>query len=49
LPDIPYTSAILSPKQEKEEIMFPGFMLDIEPDLFVDFGNVMNHYSIKKP
>jgi hypothetical protein len=24
-------------------------MLDIKPDLFADFGNVMNHYSIKKP
>jgi hypothetical protein len=24
-------------------------MLDIEPDLFADFGNVMNYYSIKKP
>jgi hypothetical protein len=24
-------------------------MLDIEPDLFADFRNVMNYYSIKKP
>jgi hypothetical protein len=29
--------------------MFPNFMLDIEPDLFADFGNIMNYYSIKKP
>jgi hypothetical protein len=49
LPDIPSTSAILSPEQKKEEILFPNFMLDIEPDLFADFGNIMNHYSIKKP
>jgi hypothetical protein len=49
LPDISSTSAILSHEQEKEEISFPDFMLDIEPDLFADFGNVMNHYSIKKP
>jgi hypothetical protein len=33
LPDIPSTSAILSPEQEKEEILFPDFMLHIEPDL----------------
>jgi hypothetical protein len=49
LPDIPSTSAILSAEQEEEEISFPNFMLDIEPDLFSNFGNVMNHHSIKKP
>jgi hypothetical protein len=49
LPDIPSTSAIPSSKQEKEEILFPDFMLDIKPDLFADFENVMNYYSIKKP
>jgi hypothetical protein len=42
LPDIPSTSAIPSFEQEKEEIMFPKFMLDIEPGLFADFGNIMN-------
>lgn len=49
LPVIPSTSAIPSSEQEKEENPFPDFMLDIEPDLFADFGNVMNYYSIKKP
>jgi hypothetical protein len=49
LPDIPSTSAIPSSEQEKEEILFPDFMLDIKPDLFADFENVMNYYSIKKP
>jgi hypothetical protein len=49
LPDIPSTSAIPSSEQEKEEIMFPDFMLDIKPDLFADFGNIINYYSIKKP
>jgi hypothetical protein len=49
LPDIPSTSAIPSSEQEEEEIQFPDFMLDIEPDPFSDFGNVMNHHSIKKP
>jgi hypothetical protein len=49
LPDIPSTSAILSSEQEEEEIPFPDFMLDIEPDLFSDFGNIMNYYSINKP
>jgi hypothetical protein len=24
-------------------------MLDIETDLFANFGNVLNYYSIKKP
>jgi hypothetical protein len=49
LPDIPSTSAIPSSEQEEEEISFPDFMLDIEPDLFSDFGNIMNYHSIKKP
>jgi hypothetical protein len=48
LPNIPSTSAIPSSEQE-EEILFPDFMLDIEPDLFSDFGNIMNYHSIKKP
>jgi hypothetical protein len=48
-PDIPSTLAIPSSEQEKEEIPFPDFMLDIKPDLFVDFGEVLNYYSIKKP
>jgi hypothetical protein len=46
--DIPSTSAIPCFEQE-EEILFPNFMLDIEPDLFSIFGNVINHHSIKKP
>jgi len=49
LPDIPSTTANTSLEQEKEEILFPDFMLDIEPDLFSDFGNVLNYYSMKKP
>jgi hypothetical protein len=42
LPDIPSILAIPSSEQEEEEIMFPDFMLDIELDLFSDFGNIMN-------
>jgi hypothetical protein len=49
LPDIPSTSTIPSSEQEKEESLFPDFLLDIKPDLFANFGNVMNYYSIKKP
>jgi hypothetical protein len=49
LPDIPSTSGIPSSEQEKEEILFPNFLLDIKPDLFANFGNVMNYYYIKKP
>jgi hypothetical protein len=33
LPNIPSTSTIPSSEQE-EEILFPDFMLDIEPNLF---------------
>jgi hypothetical protein len=35
LPDIPSTLVIPSSEQEEEEIPFPDFMLDIEPDLFL--------------
>jgi hypothetical protein len=50
LPDIPSISATpCSEPPKEEEIMFPNFMLDIETDLFVDFGNISNYYSIKKP
>jgi hypothetical protein len=50
LPDTPSTSAIpCSKQQEEKETLFPDFMLDIEPDLFADFKNILNYYSIKKP
>jgi hypothetical protein len=50
LPDTPSTLAIpCSEPQEEEETLFPDFMLDIEPALFADFGNILNYYSIKKP
>jgi hypothetical protein len=48
--DIPSTLATPCSKPPKEEeIPFPDFMLDIEIDLFADFGNILNYYSIKKP
>ena len=43
------TSANICLEQEKEEIMFPDFMLDIESDLFFEFGNVLNYHSMKRP
>jgi hypothetical protein len=50
LPNIPSTSATPCSEPPKEkEIPFPDFMLDIETDLFTDFGNILNYYSIKKP
>jgi hypothetical protein len=50
LPNIPSTSATPCSEPPKEkEIPFPDFMLDIETDLFADFGNISNYYSIKKP
>ena len=36
-------------RARKEEILFLDFMLDIEPDLFSEFGNVLNYHSIKRP
>jgi hypothetical protein len=49
LPDTSSTSATPCSKLQKEGILFPDFMLDIEPDLFTDFGNVLKYLSIKKP
>jgi hypothetical protein len=50
LPDIPSTLATPCSKPPKEkEIPFPNFMLDVETDLFADFENISNYYSIKKP
>jgi hypothetical protein len=49
LPDIPSTSASPCLEQEKEDTPLPDFMLDIEPDLFFDFGNIFNYHTMKKP
>jgi hypothetical protein len=50
LPDIPSTSATPCSEPPKgEKILFPDFMLDIKTDLFADFRNISNYYSIKKP
>jgi hypothetical protein len=49
LSDIPSNSATpCSEPPKDEEILFLDFMLDIETDLFADFGNILNYYSIKK-
>ena len=48
-PHTPSTSANTCLEQEKEEIPFPYFMLDIEPDLFSEFGNILNYHSMKRP
>jgi len=49
LPNSPSTLAIPSSEPQKEEIPPPDFMLDIESDLFADFGNITNYYSIDRP
>jgi len=49
LPDTPSTSSNTCLEQEKEEIPFPEFMLDIEPNLFSEFVNVLNYHSVKRP
>jgi hypothetical protein len=49
LPDTPSTSASTCLEQEKEEIMFLDFMLDIGPNLFSNFGNVLDYHSVERP
>ena len=49
LPNSSSALAIPSSEPQKEEIPPPDFMLDIESDLFVDFGNISNYRSINKP
>jgi len=42
LPNFSSALAIPSSKPQKEEIPPPDFILDIEYDLFSDFGNISN-------
>ena len=49
LPNSPSTLAIPCSEPQKEEIPPPDFMLDIESDLFADFGNISNYHSINRP
>jgi hypothetical protein len=49
LPDIPSTSVAPCSEPPKEEIPFPNFMFNFETNLFADFGNISNYYSIRKP
>ena len=49
LPNSSSTLAIPSSEPQKEEIPPPDFMLDIESDLFADFGNISNYHSINRP
>jgi len=49
LSNSPSTLAIPSSEPQREEIPSPDFMLDIESDLFADFGNISNYHSIDRP
>ena len=49
LPNSSATLAIPSSEPQEEEIPPPDFMLDIESDLFADFGNISNYHSINNP
>ena len=49
LPNFSSVSAIPSSEPLKEEIPPPDFMLDIEYDVFANFGNISNYHSIDKP
>jgi len=46
-----FSSASVIPcfEPQMEEIPPPDFMLDIESDIFADFGNISNNHSINKP
>jgi len=49
LPNSPSTLAIPSSELQKEEIPPPDFMLDIESNLFANFGIISNYHSIDRP
>jgi len=49
MPNSASTLAIPSSKPQKEEIPPPDFMLDIESDLFADFGNISNYHANDRP
>jgi hypothetical protein len=50
LPYLPQTSAVpISEPLEKEETPISNFMLDFEDELFTEYGNTSNYYSLKKP
>ena len=49
LPNSSSTLAISGSEPQKEEIPPPDFMMDIESDLFADFGNISNYHSINRP
>jgi hypothetical protein len=50
LPNPPQPSAIpISEPPEKEETSLSDFMLDFEDELFTEYGNTSNYYSVRKP
>ena len=49
LPNSLSTLAIPSSEPQMEEIPPPDFMLDIESNLFADFGNISNYHFIEDP
>jgi len=49
LPNSSSTLAIPNSEPQEEEIPPPDFMLDIESDLFADFGNISNYHSTNRP
>jgi hypothetical protein len=50
LPNSLQTSAIpIFEPPEKEETLILDFMLDFEDELFIEYGNTSNYYSIRKP
>jgi hypothetical protein len=50
LPYPPQTSAIpIFEPPEKEETPISDFMLDFKDELFVEYENTSNYYSIRKP
>jgi hypothetical protein len=50
LPESSPTSAILDLEQlQKEETPISDFMLEVEDELFVEYGNTLNYHIMRKP
>jgi hypothetical protein len=50
LPNPPQPSAIpIFEQPKKEETPLSYFMLDFEDELFTEYGNILNYYSVRKP
>ena len=50
LPDPSSTLAILNPEPpKKEETLILDFMLELEDELFDEYGNTSNYHTVRRP